>query len=511
MRNLPRLFELSPLFTDHMVLQREAAIPIWGTAENGRKIQVELCGQKKAAVCANGQWRVILTPLLAGGPFTMKISCGDDLLVLQDVLLGDVYIAAGQSNMEFMLQDELHGKEAIAAAEQEAVRYYDLPRIEFEDGGRRVPDLPEASWEICTPQSAAHFSAIAHYFAQEIAARQQVPVGIINCSKGGTSASCWLSEQALNADPELQDVYWLPYQKAVACLSDEEEDEQMEAYQHAVAVYEQKLADYEQEHPHEPLNEVKRKVGHTPWPPPAGRKCFVRPCGLYHTMLQKIVPYRAKAVLWYQGEEDTSHPELYARLLQALIFNWRKDFTSPRLPFLIVQLPSYEETGEQKPQDSWARLRDAQLQAVRSTEETGLVVTLDTGEAYNVHPADKHPIAMRLARLAEEMLYHAGRSGQSPLCKTVCRRGRSVEAEFVLSPGDAFCANGQELQGFELCGRDGCFRTAKARIAGADRVIVTQPLIEHPTAVRYGWKNYFPQAQLITQSGLLASPFCEQI
>lgn len=511
MRNLPRLFELSPLFTDHMVLQREAAIPIWGTAENGRKIQVELCGQKKAAVCANGQWRVILTPLPAGGPFTMKISCGDDPLVLQDVLLGDVYIAAGQSNMEFMLQDELHGKEAIAAAHNEAVRYYDLPRIEFEDGCRRRPELPEAVWELCTPQTAANFSAIAHYFAQEIAVRQKVPVGIINCSKGGTSAACWLSEQALCAEPELQDVYWLPYQKAVACLSDDEEDEQMEAYQRAVAVYEQKLADYEQAHPQETLNEVKCQVGHTPWPPPAGRKCFVRPCGLYHTMLQKIVPYRAKAVLWHQGEEDTSHPELYARLLHALILNWRRDFTSPGLPFLIVQLPSYEETGAGKAKDSWARLREAQLQAVRSTEGTGLVVTLDTGEAYNVHPADKRPVAERLARLAEELLYHADTSGQSPLCRAVCRRGSSVEAEFTLSPGDAFCPGEQELQGFELCGRDGRFRTAKARIAGPDRVIVTQPLIANPTAVRYAWKNYFPQAQLITQSGLLASPFCERI
>lgn len=504
---LKRTFELSPMFTDHMVLQRDALIPIWGTAENGRKIQVELCGQKKAAVCANGQWRVILMPLPAGGPFTMKISCGDYMICLQDVLLGEVYIAAGQSNMEFPLQDELHGEDAIQSAQAEQIRYYEVPQVVYEDSTQRLPDLPEGSWSLCTPERAAGFSAIAHYFAQGLFEELQVPVGIISCNKGGTSASCWLSTESLRQEPVLRRTYLDPYEKAVADLTEAEEARQQSAYEREVADYQHALLDYEEKHPEAALNDCKQVVGHTPWPPPAGRKCFTRPGGLYQTMLQKLVPYRARAVLWYQGEEDTAHAGCYAVLLRTLLADWRQDFANEQLPFLVVQLPSYQAAQAGKAADSWAALRAAQLEVVRTTEHTGLVVMIDTGEAYNVHPLDKRPAAQRLLRLARAMLYEKTDAAQAPYCDAISMQGECAHLHFHIFPGDALVMPDEGLRGFTLCGRDGIFHPAQAVVTGPAQVEVRHAEIPHPMVVRYAWADYIPEANLFTRAGLAAAPF----
>ena len=504
---MKQLFHLSPLFTNHMVLQRDAYVPIWGTADNGLKIQVEICGQKKAAVCANGQWRVLLAPLPGGGPFPMKISCGEDQRLLEDVMFGDVFIAAGQSNMEFPLQDELHGSTELKKEFPMSIRYYAVPQIEYEDETQRIPNLPEGSWELCSETSAREFSAIAHYFAQGLSRLQpKVPIGIIGCNKGGTSAACWISEASLQCQPELQETYVKPYLEAIEGQSGEAEAAGMAAYESVLQTYQKRLAAYQAEHPEASLNEVKRVVGHTPWPPPFGRKCFLRPSGLYHTMLQKIVPYKAKAVLWYQGEEDTAHCKLYEKLLTCLLQDWRRDFTDLDLPFLIVQLPGYRDDKADKPADSWAIVWDAQRRVVQQIPHTGLVVALDCGEEYNIHPLDKQPVAERLLRLAQQLLYGAVAAGMPPLYREMKQRGDELELRFAFAPGDGFLP-GQAVRGVTLADASGSYVPVQAKTEENSVIVCVQDKTA-PFSVRYAWANNPQDADLKSRQGLLASPFC---
>ncbi|WP_066023147.1 MULTISPECIES: sialate O-acetylesterase [Clostridium] len=501
------MFKLNSMFTDNMVLQRESKVPIWGTAIDGEKVQVEFCSQKQETICVNGKWNIILDVLNAGGPFDMKVICGSYEMVLKNILIGDVFIAAGQSNMEYKLKDSMYGKEEIEHSYSENIRYYSVPQIEYEDENKRIPNFEEGKWETCSPESSENFSAVAHYFAKNLYKYVNVPIGIISCNKGGTSASCWIDERYLLRDESIKKAYLDDYLDAVKDMTEEEEDKRNSEYLKVVQKYNCKLEKYKKDNPHKSMSEVKKAVGHTPWPPPFGKKSYLRPSGLYSTMFRKVVPYKVKAVLWYQGEEDTQNCTLYKKLFNCLIENWREDFKNPKLKFVFVQLPYYYDDKEEKPKNSWAILRDNQLSVMRNTENTDMIVTIDCGEKFNIHPVNKKPIGERLALMVRNRIYKENINGYSPIYKSMEIEAGRIIIYFDFTRDDSLVIKGgDELKGFEISGEDNKFVYAKAYIDGGNKVIVYNKNIKNPKKVRYGWKNY-DEVNLYNKSGLPASPF----
>ena len=345
-------YSIAAVFTDNMVLQRECNIPVWGKAPHGTKIVIELCGQRGETVSAEGKWGIDLPPLEAGGPYTMTVYMANHEKVFNNILIGDVWLASGQSNMEFFLKDALGGIEEAAESNYPDIRYYDVPRIEYEDNKRKQPELPDGEWKICSPVNSGDFSAAAYYFAKNLYEKINIPIGIIGCNKGGTSASCWMKEEFLAKAAVLREAYLAPYYREIENMTEEMEDKREAEYLWLRDLHEKKIGEFKKIYPQATMSELKKRVGHTPWPPPLGKKSYVRPSGLYTTMLEKVIPYGIKGVIWYQGEEDTNKSTLYQALFSRLIENWREEWGNPKLPFIFVQLPFY---NDDKIKDSWAK------------------------------------------------------------------------------------------------------------------------------------------------------------
>ena len=236
-----------------------------------------------------------------------------------------------------------------------------------------------------------------------------IPIGLIAVNKGGTSGSCWINETYLQKNQEIKKVYYDEYYQAIMNQTEAQEDLKIAKYKERVKQYQQKVALYQQTYPERNMSQLKKDVGHTPWPGPRGKKDFCRPAGLYYTMFKKICQYSGKAVIWYQGEEDTKNAYLYHQLLQLVIENWREDMKA-QIPFIIVQLPEYDDDKN----DNWPILRDAQQQVCREVPACYLVVTMNCGEEFNIHPQNKKTVGHRIFWRIKELFYDNQFNGHSP-------------------------------------------------------------------------------------------------
>ncbi len=488
---------LADVFTDHMILQRDMRIPIWGTAVGESKITIEFCGQIIEALVVNEKWCAYLKPLKAGGPFEMKIN---SVVTLKNVLVGEVFVAGGQSNMQFILKDSLHGDEVVSNADFNEIRYYDVPRIEYEDSGNKQGADP-TGWQICNPDNAGAFSAVAYYFSKKLHEALKVPIGIISCNWGGTSASCWMSEEYIASDENLK-VYLDEYHKQIKNQTDEEYNQKCSAYYKRTEAFTKKVEEFKLLHPDTDQGRIEREVGNYPWPPPMGRKSFLRPAGLYDTMLKKVIKYGIRAIIFYQGESDTHKPQLYKTLFEKMIQNWRKEWGNQNLTFIFTQLPFYNDKTVQK--DSWAYVREAQLQIMKKDKNIGMAVITDCGEEDNIHPINKKPVGERLALTALNKIYGYRVICSGPIYHSYEINGNRIIVNFVHSEG-GLLAKGGALKGFTICGSDGEFVAAEAEIKG-NSVEVSAKEIDNPIAVRYGWANY-SETNLYNADGLPASPF----
>ncbi|CAG7635449.1 sialate O-acetylesterase [Paenibacillus allorhizosphaerae] len=504
-------FQLASMFTDHMVLQQGEPVPVWGSGPEGEIVTVQFRGEIVKAVVQDGCWRVRLQPKDAGGPFELNARLGHEEIVRKDVLVGEVWLAAGQSNME---QPLLFTEGGVAEAESAAaphLRLFTAPRRPFHDA--RVPGWhfsgtmsDDAGWHTCTPESALHFSAIGYYFGALLQRSRSVPVGIISCNWGGTPIQAWMSERYLARDPEMG-ASLEQYRNHVAAQDSEQYEREYAEYVRQMRRMIDERGDIEQRIRSLGLDGYRSWVSANPlaWPPqPLGPKAYFRPCGLYHTMLRTVAPYPIRGVLWYQGESNAVPKEafLYRKLLASLIENWREDWEKPDLPFLIVQLSAY---APQRGTNGtvWATLRESQETVARTVPRASMVVTIDCGE-HDIHPVRKRPVAERLLLAAQSDVYGEEADARGP-------RYRSMEVEgnkAILSFDQHIRAlNGtqERLAGFTICGPDRQFVPAEARMAG-DRVEIFQPEIQTPVAVRYAWQN-MPEYSLYGRSGLPAAPF----
>ena len=498
-------FRLAPVFSDNMILQRNVEVVIWGDAEENSVIKGEICGNIAECEAENGNFKLIFNELEMGGPFELKVSSGDENIVVKNILIGDVWVAGGQSNMEYFLKDSIGGQEEILNSNYPEIRYYNVPRIEYEDGEKKIPEIDDEGWKVSSPETSEYFSAVAYHFAKNIYQNLKIPIGIIGCNKGGTSASCWMSREYLKEDEELKKEYLDDYNEVIENRTGEEEDRLTKEFYKSQEEYTKKEEKYKKQYPDRTLLQLHEDIGHIPWPPPIGRKSYLRPCGLYDTMLKKITSYKIKGVIWYQGEEDSAKPKLYKKLFSNLIKNWRADFNNSELPFLFVQLPMFND-GKL---DSWQIIRDAQLYTFKNIDHTSMIVSVDCGDKEDVHPKDKKPIGERLALVAREDVYNENIQGHSPIYKGFEIVGEKIIISFdYVKSGDLLLQDEANPKGFEVCGKDEKFYDARAQIA-EDKICVWSEKVKKPVAARYGWSNYM-EVDLFNKQGLPASPFNAQ-
>jgi len=376
--------KLAGLFTDDMVLQQGIEVPVWGSANDGEKVTVEIQGQQAAATADNGKWMVRLEPLKAGGPFEMRVS-GKSAITLRNVMVGEVWVCGGQSNMAFGLSRSEGGDEAAKDKDNAWLRFYQVTMNLADKPGASV----SGAWAKATSESALKFSAVGYHFGLALAKAHKVPIGLISANVGGTNAVCWMSTEASRADPA-----FLSKSKDKGLAKENKEQEQASAAAPAGTAATSKAVTTSQTAAAAKAP-LLNKRGKPVRPKAISPATLKRPSGLYYGMISPLQPYAIKGVIWYQGEANASEAVEYRKLFPALIANWRKDWGQGDFPFLFVQLAAYEK--RQGP--AFPFVRESQLLTL-SVPYTAMAVTIDVGDRESIHPTRKKPVGERLALAA---------------------------------------------------------------------------------------------------------------
>ena len=470
--------QLHGLFSDGAVLQQGMSVPVWGTGKDGERVTVKIGDQSVTTTVKEGRWLVRLKPMKAGGPFTLTVA-GENTLVIHDVLIGEVWLCSGQSNMAFGLYRADNGAEAIAAAGDPELRLFTVPRS--------AQDAPEkdvvGSWKASTPASASNFSAVAWFFGRDLRRALNVPVGLISSSVGGTPAEAWTSHGALESDPELKRIL-------------DEHERRVRAYNPETAAARRQKAQ-EKRKP-----DVAKAKAEGKQPPRATRtatdprQSSSRPSALYNGMIAPLEPYAIAGVIWYQGEANAGRAAEYQRLFPAMIQNWRQAWGQGDFPFLFVQIAPHERMTPE--------IREAQLLTWQKVPRTGMAVITDVGEEKDIHPKKKEPVGHLLALAARAVAYGEKLEYSGPVYASMKVDGNRAILSFTHVDGGLVAKDG-DLKGFTIAGEDGKFVDAKATIEG-DKVVVSSAAVARPVAVRYGWA-YTPDVNLFNKEGLPATPF----
>ncbi|MGI9428757.1 MAG: sialate O-acetylesterase [Bythopirellula sp.] len=437
--------QLATIFADHMVLQRDQPIPIWGTATPASLVRVQLGSKTREATAgADGAWRVDMGPLSAGGPLEMKIWTDGATLHVTDILVGEVWIASGQSNMQWTIANSDDAAAEIAASDWPQIRHVNVPR---QPAATPQDSFESYGWFPCEPVHIKNFSAVAYFFGRELHKNLNVPIGLIGTNYGGTPMEAWTSLEALASRP------------AFAA-----------AAKHAAALHDGK-----------------------------GQMAKNRPSGLFNAMVHPLVPYGIRGVIWYQGEANAGRHEHYRELSELMITDWRQRWGQGDFPFLLVQLAAWKPDVK-----TWPYLREAQLQTIQTVPYTGMAVTTDVGDRADIHPRNKQAVGKRLALAARALAYGEDIEYSGPIYEQMDTKGKSAYLSFA-HVGAGLVARAGTLRGFTIAGSDREFVPATAKIEG-DQIIVSSDQVTAPVAVRYNWSTW-TEGNLYNAEGLPASPF----
>lgn len=480
---------LAPLFGDHAVLQRHVPVPVWGDAPPGEEITVSFRDHEHRAIAdSQGRWSVTLPPMEAGAPGKLVARGKSGEARATDILIGEVWLCSGQSNMAFRL-DETGDRDEIARAQHPDIRHFFVPQTVSLEPARHV----KGSWTVCTPETAGKFTATGYFFAVEIQARLGVPVGLINSSVGGTQIESWMSAKTLASDPAFAIV--------------------RERWANVIAGYPKARADFEAAYGwwHNANGKERleaAKLGKRKPLPPQRPRHRNAPSSLYNGMIDPLAPCAIAGVLWDQGGANATRANEYAALFKAHITGWRTRWMQPEMPFYFVQNPNYRDP--QSPGDNRAKLREAQAAAL-SLPHTGMAVAIDIGEPDNVHPRNKRDLGKRLALIARAKTYgETALVCGGPVFINAEREGKNVRVRFKTSGQKLISRSpASVLNGFELAGNDGKFHATAAQIEN-DCVILTSPSVKSPAFVRYAWGDD-PACDLANDTGLPAAPFRARI
>lgn len=482
---------LPALIGDNMVLQGEAKSNVWGWADPQEKVTVTF-GEKTAQTeaGADGKWSVRLADLKAGTAGDLTVTA-TNAIVVKNVIVGEVWIASGQSNMEFSVAGAMNHDTEIASANYPLIRCFNLKRA-----AKTEPQEDcVGKWEICSPQTVGHFSAVGYFFARHLHETMHQPVGVIHTSWGGTPAEHWTPTPLIESDPDFRPLAE-NWQKVVA------------NYPKAKEAYDKAMQEWKAA-----VETAKTEGTAAPKQPnePKGGDAFGGPGCLYNGMVAPVVPYTIQGVIWYQGESNASRAKQYRKLFPSMIMSWRKAWSRGGLegsemadfPFLFVQLANYKARAEQPTESEWAALREAQLMTL-DLPHTGMAVAIDVGEANDIHPTNKQEVGRRLALCAEATVYYRDQEFSGPIYSGAQVEEGKIRLSFRNAEGMK-AQDGGALKGFALAGEDKKFFWADAEIQG-DHIIVTSKDVPTPVAVRYAWADN-PECNLINAAGLPASPF----
>lgn len=472
---------LPKILSSHMVLQRDRPIHLWGWAEPGENISAALREATQTATADKlGRWTLYLAPQGAGGPFQLTVK-GSNTVTLDDVLIGDVWFASGQSNMEMPLSG---WPDAVLKNSEEEIRNANQPNIRLLYVRHKASDYPlpdyEQSWTPCTPETAKSFSAVAYFFGRELQQHEHVPIGLIDSTWGGTPAEAWTSLESLSSDSSLMPVF-----AARAQMMNEQAD-------FLVTKAAEEREDAAARKANQPLPKH-------PWHPDPDSWA---PSWLFNGMVAPAIESPIKGVIWYQGESNSSFDRapLYAKLFPTLISDWRARWREGNFPFLFVQLANYKPGGS-----GWPIIREAQQRTLALTN-TGMAVTIDVGDPDNIHPADKQSVGARLALAARALAYGETVEYSGPIFRQTSIDKDGMRVWFDHAEG--LTAKNGAPSGFEIAGEDHHFKPAAAAIDGQS-VLVTSSQVPAPRYVRYGWTSA-PVLNLYNSAGLPASPFTSE-
>lgn len=440
------------IFTDHAVLQRGIRVPVWGTARDGEVVTVRFNGQTAVTTASGGKWMVRLKPMKVGGPYTMTIS-GENTIEFQDLLIGDVWLCGGQSNMQWPLAETDAAADLIAGSADESLRLFTVPLV---TAPTPAQDLPSGKWSSCGPSTVRRFSAVGYHFGRELRRSLGVPIGLINDSYGGSIVQAWTSVRCLESD-----------------------------------------------------SESRPGLVHKPDWAEGPQNGFGL---LYNGMIAPIIPYALRGVIWYQGEGNTVSTEAdhYRASFPLLIHNWREDWGQGDFPFLFVQLAPWARDVQfhvavDPDGTGWAVVREAQLITSRKVKNTAMAVITDAGDPERIHPRRKGPVGERLALAARGLAYRQPVVFRSPSYKSMKVKGTKAILSFHDSDG-GLIVQGETATGFGIAGSDRQFHPAQARLLDEGRIEVWSDRVAQPVAVRYGWANY-PVVNVASRAGLPMSPF----
>lgn len=479
---------LPAVFSEHAVLQSGVEAPVWGWASPGEKVTVAIAGQTKTATAdAAGRWSLRLDALQPGGPHTLTVQ-GNNRLEIEDVLVGEVWIGSGQSNMAMTVQGCKDFDQEKAAAR--------FPKLRMFTVARKTAETPQeecqGEWCVTTPETVGAFSATAYFFGRELHKTLDVPVGLINSSWGGTPVQAWTSLDAQRPLPALAPMF-AQWEQRIAGYDPEK----------AKARYEAQLARWKEE------TEKAKTTGAKPPRRPQlegdPRESPHRPASLFNGMIAPLAPYALRGAIWYQGESNAGGDAgLYGLQLRTLIADWRARWNQGDFPFLFVQLPNFRKPQQEPVEPSgWVIVREEMLKTL-AVKNAGMAITVDIGEADDIHPRNKQDVGKRLALWALAHTYGKDVVGSGPIYKSMEKKEGKIVLSFDYAPGGLVTSDGGPPVGFAIAGDDGKFVWAQARIEGSS-VVVWSDAVKDPAAVRYAWADN-PKANLANKAGLPASP-----
>lgn len=476
---------LPSIFGNHMVLQRDLPNPVWGWAAPGETVKVTIRGQSHIAKAdQEGYWKIILKPMPAGGPFQMEIEGERSKFFFEDILVGEVWICSGQSNMAWPVKNTNSAELAILTANHPKIRLISVPQV----GTQEAQQDFKGEWTSSSPESVQDFSAVGYFFGLRLHQALDVPIGLIDNAWGGSAAEAWVRKDVLEKDgryDELMD--WWKDQEATY-----DYDTVLEDWEKRVAEWEAAAPDDRQ--PNRPRRPGNLMTGNH------------RPANIYNGVLHPTIGYGIRGAIWYQGESNASRAYQYRDLFPLMIQHWRDEWGQGDFPFYYVQLADFQDEVDEPGESNWAELREAQTMTMDRLRNVGQAVIIDVGEGRDIHPRNKQTVGDRLARWALAMDYHKKIEYMGPSYQSMRKEGNKIILTFNHVGQGLYAFDTREPQGFTIAGSDKTFVRAEAKIISSTEMEIWSESVENPVAVRYAWANN-PVCNMYSRDGLPMTPF----
>lgn len=477
--------KLPAIFGDHMVLQQKQSNPVWGWATPGETITVSINGQSHMAKAGeDGYWKVILRPIPAGGPYRMDIAGATSKFFFEDVLVGEVWICSGQSNMAWSVNRTNSAELAILTANYPNIRLISVPQV-----GTQEPQSDfKGEWTACSPETVPNFSAVGYFFGRRLHHALDVPIGLIDNAWGGSAAEAWVRRDVLEKDGRFDELmaWW-------------KKEETGYDYEALLTDWEKKAAEWDAK------AEAERE-GQRPRRPNNLMTGNHRPANIYNGVLHPTIGYGIRGAIWYQGESNAGRAYQYRDLFPLMIQHWRDEWGQGNFPFYYVQLADFMAEKEEPGESAWAELREAQTMTMDRLPNVGEAVIIDVGEGRDIHPRNKQTVADRLARWALARDYNKDIQFRGPTYRSMKKEGAKIVLTFDHVGQGLYSFDTAEPQGFTIAGEDRKFVRAQAKILGPNSMEIWSDEINDPAAVRYAWADN-PVCNMYSRDGLPMTPF----